>query len=36
VRVVLRRGHADASEFSDPDANFRHAAVVAGHRLRPL
>ena len=43
VRVVLRRGHADALEFPHPDADFRDAAVVpelriaaAGHRLRPL
>src|SRR5258708_5232955 len=41
VRVVLRRGHADALEFPHPDADFRDAAVVpelqiaaAGHRLR--
>src|SRR5579859_2646272 len=43
VRVVLRRGHADALEFPHPDADFRDATVVpelriaaAGHRLRPL
>src|SRR5258708_19538870 len=41
VRVVRRRGHADALEFPHPDADFRDAAVVpelqiaaAGHRLR--
>src|ERR1700730_3031127 len=43
VRVVLRRGHADALEFPHPDIDFGDAAVVpelriaaAGHRLRPL
>ena len=43
VRVVLRRGHADALEFPHPDADFRDAAVVpelriaaVGHRLKPL
>src|SRR5215472_1828197 len=42
VRVVLRRGHAEAPEFPDPDPNFRDAAVVpelrivVGHRLGPL
>ena len=43
VRVVVRRRHADALEFPDPDTDFRDAVVVpelraaaAGHRLRPL
>ncbi len=27
VRVVLRRGHADALEFPHPDADFQDAAV---------
>jgi len=43
VRVVMRRGHADALEFPHPDADFGDAAVVpelqiaaVGHRLRPL
>ena len=43
VRVVMRRGHADAVELLHPDADFRDAAVVpelliaaAGHRLKPL
>ena len=39
VRVVVRRGRADALEFPDPDADFRDTVVVpefwaaaAGHR----
>lgn len=39
VRVVVRRGRADALEFPDPDADFRDSVVVpefwaaaAGHR----
>src|SRR5271163_1873416 len=43
VRVVLRWGHADALEFSHPDADLRDAAVVpelrmaaVRHRLSPL
>src|SRR6185312_10226973 len=43
VRVVLRRGYADALEFLHPDRNFRDAVVVpelriaaARHRLRSL
>ena len=42
VRMVLRRGRADALEFPHPDADFRDAAVVpelriaaAGHRFKP-
>ena len=33
VRVVLRRGPADALEFPHPDANFRDAAVVPELRI---
>jgi len=43
VRVVVRRGHADALELLHPDADFWDAAVVpelriaaARHRLKPL
>ena len=43
VRVVMRRGHADALELRHPDADLRDAAVVpelgiaaGGHRLKPL
>jgi len=28
VRMVLRRGHADALEFPHPDADFGNAAIV--------
>src|SRR3984893_17696210 len=36
VRMVLRRGHADALEFPHPDADFGNAAVVPELQNRQL
>ena len=33
VRVVQRRGHADAFELPHPDPDFRDAAVIQEHRI---